>query len=61
MCWANKLSGKYKREKERLLNIIYTLHIKAETVPLSLVERTELKQANEKINKLRREEEIKWA
>jgi exonuclease III len=41
--WAKNLSGKYKREKERLLIIIDTLDIKAETMPLSLVERTELK------------------
>jgi hypothetical protein len=37
------------------------LDIKAETMPLSFVERIELKQANEKLNKLQREEEIKWA
>jgi hypothetical protein len=59
--WAKNLSGKYKREKERLLNIIDTLDIKAEIMPLSLGERNELKKANESLNKLRREEEIKWA
>jgi hypothetical protein len=37
------------------------LDIKGETMPLSIMERTELKQANEKLNKLRRDEEIKWA
>jgi hypothetical protein len=59
--WAKNLSGKYKREKERLLNIIDSLEIKVETMPLSIVECDELKQANEKLNKLRREEDIKWA
>jgi hypothetical protein len=59
--WAKKLSRKYKRENERLLNIIDMLDIKAESMPLSFVERTELKQDNENLNKLRREEEIKWA
>jgi hypothetical protein len=59
--WAKNLSGKYKREKERLLNIIDSLDIKAETMLLSIVEPDELKQANHKLNKLRREEEIKWA
>jgi hypothetical protein len=43
--WVRNLSGKYKREKERLLNIIDTLDIKAETLPLSLVERNELKES----------------
>jgi hypothetical protein len=37
------------------------LDIKAETIPLLPVERNELKLANEKLNKLRRQEEIKWA
>ena len=59
--WAKNLSGKYKLEKERLLNIIDFLDIKAETCPLSNAERAELKLANEKLNKLRRDEETKWA
>jgi hypothetical protein len=59
--WAKNLSGKYKREKERLLSIIDTLDIKAETMSLSPVERQELMKANENLNKIRREEEIKWA
>jgi hypothetical protein len=37
------------------------LDIKAETVPLNTFEREELKVANDKISKLRRDEEIKWA
>jgi hypothetical protein len=43
--WAKNLSGKYKREKERLLNIIDTLDIKAETMRLSLGERNEFKKS----------------
>jgi hypothetical protein len=38
---AKNLSGKYKKEKERLLNIIDSLDIKAQTIPLSLEERNE--------------------
>src|ERR1041385_3570271 len=59
--WAKNQSGKYKKEKERLLSIIDDLDIKAETSPLSYVEKEELKNANECINKLRRDEETKWA
>jgi hypothetical protein len=59
--WAKNLSGKYKKEKERLLSIIDSLDIKAEMIPLSQGERNDLKIANEKLNKLRRDEEIKWA
>jgi hypothetical protein len=57
--WAKNLSGKYKREKERLLNIIDWLDIKTETCPLTQIERDDLKLANEKLSKLRRDEEIK--
>jgi hypothetical protein len=59
--WAKNQSGNYKREKERLLNIIDHLDIIAETTPLSSQEREELKKANEGLRKLRREEESKWA
>jgi hypothetical protein len=59
--WARNLSGNYKKEKERLLNIINSLDIKAETVPLSESERTRKKEANERLLCLRREEETKWA
>jgi transposase len=59
--WAKNLSGKYKKEKERLLAIIDSLDMKAETIPLSLDKSNDLKIANEKLNKLRREEEINWA
>jgi hypothetical protein len=33
--WAKNLSGKYKKEKERLLNIIDFLDIQAESCPLN--------------------------
>jgi hypothetical protein len=59
--WAKNLSGKYKLEKERLLKIIDYLDIKAETCPLSNDERDQLKLANDKLSKLRRDEETKWA
>jgi hypothetical protein len=59
--WAKNLSGKYKKEKERLLSIIDSLDIQVETNPLSDVDRATLKYANERINKLRRDEETKWA
>jgi hypothetical protein len=59
--WAKNLSGKYKKEKERLLNIIDFLDIQAESCPLNDEERAELRKANELLNKLRRDEETKWA
>jgi hypothetical protein len=59
--WAKNQSGKYKKEKERLLNIIDYLDLKAETNLLTNVESEELKKANDSLNKLRREEESKWA
>jgi hypothetical protein len=59
--WAKNLSGKYKKEKERLLMLIDFLDIKAETCPLTERERLDLKQANDQLNKIRRDEEIKWA
>jgi hypothetical protein len=59
--WTKNLSGKYKLEKERLLEIIDFLDIKAETCPLFTVERDEIKLANDNWNKLRRSEETKWA
>jgi hypothetical protein len=44
-----------------LICIIDDLDIKAETISLSSAERNELKLTNEKSNKLRRNEETKWA
>ena len=52
--WAKNISGRYKKEKERLLNIIDFLDIQAETCPLNDGERAELRKANEQLNKLRR-------
>jgi hypothetical protein len=59
--WAKNQSGKYKKEKERLIQIIDHLDIKAEINPLQPHEREELQKANEGLRKLRREEESKWA
>jgi exonuclease III len=59
--WAKNLSGKYKKEKEHLLHTIDALDIKAESIPLTPFERDNLKQAHERLNKLRRDEEQKWA
>src|SRR6266498_3338974 len=43
--WAKNLSGKYKKEKGRLLAIIDELDLKAEIVPLSMSEREVLRDA----------------
>jgi hypothetical protein len=43
------------------LNLIDFLDIQAETCPLTKRERLDLKKTNDQLNKLRREEEIKWA
>jgi chromosome condensin MukBEF complex kleisin-like MukF subunit len=59
--WAKNQSGKYKKEKERLSQIIDHLDIKAEINTLTPQEREELRKANEGLRKLRREEESKWA
>jgi hypothetical protein len=59
--WARNLSSEYKKEKERLLNIINTLDLKAETTPLNDSERDAMRVANEKVLNLRRDEESKWA
>jgi mannosylglycoprotein endo-beta-mannosidase len=59
--WAKNLSGKYKTEKQRLLSIIDTLDIQAESNPLSALEREQLKRAHKCLNRLRRDEEQKWA
>jgi hypothetical protein len=59
--WAKNKSGIYKKEKEKLLLIIDDLDIKAETCPLSASERERLRVANDRLAKLRRDEEAKWA
>jgi hypothetical protein len=58
--WAKNISGKYKKENESLLSIIDFLDVQAESCPLNDEERLELRKANEQLNKLRQEEEIKW-
>jgi hypothetical protein len=58
--WARNSSRNYKKEKMRLLDIIDSLDIKAETVPLSESERTCKKEANECLLSLRRDKESKW-
>jgi hypothetical protein len=57
--WARNQSSVYKKEKQPLLDLIYNLDIKAETVPLSSLERETLKEANSKVAALRRDEESK--
>jgi hypothetical protein len=59
--WARNISGDYKKEKERLLNIIDSLDIRVESSPLSESERKEKKEADERLASLRRDEESKWA
>jgi hypothetical protein len=52
--WARNRSGVYKKEKERLLAIIDELDIKAETSPLNTSDSGKLREANDKLLKLRR-------
>jgi hypothetical protein len=57
--WAKNHSGHYKEEKERLLLLIDKLDLQAEIAALSDLERKELRDANEVLANLRRDEEIK--
>jgi hypothetical protein len=59
--WARNTSGDYKKEKDRLLNIIDSLDTKAETTPLSDSERVLKKESDVRLANLRRDEESKWA
>jgi hypothetical protein len=59
--WAKNRSGRYKKERERLMLLIDELDIRAETCPLNKVESDKLRDANDKLSKIRREEESKWA
>jgi hypothetical protein len=59
--WARNQSSVYKKEKQRLLGIIDNLDIKAETIPLTTSEREKMREAQEEIATLRRDEETKWA
>jgi hypothetical protein len=55
--WARDLSGHYKIEKERLSIIIDIIDKKAEICPISDNERMSMRQANDELAKLRRNEE----
>jgi mannosylglycoprotein endo-beta-mannosidase len=59
--WAKNLSNIYKSERDHLLHLIDLLDKKAETTPLSSAERVHLNNANERLVKIRRDEESKWA
>lgn len=59
--WAKNNSGIYRQQKERLLNIINDLDIKAESNSLDINERVTKREAEVSLAKLLREEEIKWA
>jgi hypothetical protein len=59
--WAKNLSGFYKKEKCRLLELIDRLDLKAESTPLTTAKRKEMREANDALAKLRRDEESKWA
>lgn len=58
--WAKNISGTYKAEKEHLLSIIDVLDTKAEYIPLDEDERKCLRDTQDSIAKLRRDEESKW-
>jgi hypothetical protein len=58
---GKNMSSIYKSKKVRLCSIIDMLDLKAETIPLSDDERWCLKNVNEELVKLRRDEETKWA
>ena len=59
--WAKHLGGVYKVEKERLLSLIQTLDIKAETMVLLPTELHIKHEAEMRLKDLLREEELKWA
>jgi hypothetical protein len=57
--WAKNRSNFYKKAKQRHLDIIDSLDIKAETVPLDVSKRDKMRDANEKLANLHRDEEAK--
>jgi hypothetical protein len=59
--WAKNLSSTYKKEKVSLLKIIDELDTRGEITPLNDSDRVALRVANEKLAKLHRDEESKWA
>ena len=59
--WAMHLSGVYKIEKERLLTLIQSLDLKAESTILPTMELNSKLEAEMRLKELLREEELKWA
>jgi hypothetical protein len=59
--WAKNASNIYKIEKERLLQLIDVLDIKAESAPRAPAECTAKREFKENLVKHMCEEEIKWA
>ena len=59
--WAKHLSGVYKVEKERLLSLIQSLDIKAESMILQSAELQIKLEAEMRLKELLCEEELKWA
>ena len=59
--WAKNISGVYKRERDRLVQVIEDLEAKADTNPLGHGERAVLNDASSRLASLRRDEEAKWA
>ena len=59
--WAKHLSGIYKAEKQKLLVLIQSLDVKAETTILPAAELHAKLEAELRLKELLREEELKWA
>ena len=59
--WAKHLSGIYKVEKEKLLALMQSLDVKAETTILPAAELHAKLEAELRLKELLREEELKWA
>ena len=59
--WAKHLSGVYKVEKDRLLEIIQYLDVKAESAVLQSADMCCKIDAEKRLKELLREEELKWA
>ena len=59
--WAKHLSGIYKVEKERLLTLIQSQDLKAESTILQPTELHAKLEAEMRLKELLREEELKWA
>lgn len=59
--WAKHEGGRYNKEKERLLNLINELDVKAEPALLDDNERTSRAEAEQSLRQLLREEELKCA